>query len=311
MGTSPVISDCWSLMHYDMKNSRSLDSTHDLWIRKRVYYPNIHNTTAHRSIAYVYKMHFYNHSSREHWVAIYINSCVVFCRLRIIFVVASHRRRARRSANPPQHHCVLLLPRDGHPHSGGLLASRWSSHQQRPAAVSGDRRASWRQRAAHRRFSSPRCWTVRVPCREPSWHRRVGHRTAGCDSGRSSRYVTSSDVVICGNKSIFTATYIHTHPHTHAHSYIYLFLLWEPIPSNSLTQLSSMLYSVVNMADVALGQCVLFMLYDHISVGSRVLSASIPSHISSVGLYSFQRQFKGKPLYYITYNVIQVQRSIR
>ena len=44
VGTTPVISACWRLMHYDVKNSGVRDRTHDLWIRKRAYYPLHHST---------------------------------------------------------------------------------------------------------------------------------------------------------------------------------------------------------------------------------------------------------------------------
>jgi len=39
VNTTPVISVCWRLMQYDVKISCVRIRTHDLWIRKRVYYP--------------------------------------------------------------------------------------------------------------------------------------------------------------------------------------------------------------------------------------------------------------------------------
>jgi len=38
-----LISACWSLMHHDLKISGSRILTHDLWIRKRVYYTTTPN----------------------------------------------------------------------------------------------------------------------------------------------------------------------------------------------------------------------------------------------------------------------------
>jgi len=43
VSTSPVISACWRLMHYDVKISGARIRTHDLWIWKRVCYPLHHS----------------------------------------------------------------------------------------------------------------------------------------------------------------------------------------------------------------------------------------------------------------------------
>ena len=43
VGTTPVISACWRLMHYDVKNGGVRDRTHVLWIRQRACYPLYHS----------------------------------------------------------------------------------------------------------------------------------------------------------------------------------------------------------------------------------------------------------------------------
>jgi len=48
VSSSPVISACWRLIHYDVKISGPRIRTHDLWIRKRVCYPLHHSASQER-----------------------------------------------------------------------------------------------------------------------------------------------------------------------------------------------------------------------------------------------------------------------
>jgi len=55
VSTTPVISACWRLMHYDEKISGARYQTRDLWIRKRVYVLPGHYTTAPQWVHIVVK----------------------------------------------------------------------------------------------------------------------------------------------------------------------------------------------------------------------------------------------------------------
>jgi len=64
VSSTPVISACWRLLHYDVEVRGACIWTHDLWIQKGVCYP--HYTTAphieSRSVAAVSHCSFFNDS---------------------------------------------------------------------------------------------------------------------------------------------------------------------------------------------------------------------------------------------------------